>query len=288
MIETPLWFLITLVQFGIFMLAGAVVFWVKYRKADRCAKQLGARLLQQVGQSTTHKLRIAELEVQLESLNTFEAMYFELEAEHRKLQVLQDEFQQQACALLCDADQARLKQSLDELQGQKQLLENKLKSVQDALEEILAKQADSENAALSGVDVLNTSARVEAEINAIRDVITHQKELITHLNAQVNHLQIEVSDKQQLEALLQSLEAQNQSMTASLAGMQAENTRLKDQVRGLQVQERAQINDNAQEMQQLREALAQRDAAYAELEKRYITIETEYQRIYAKTQNLQA
>lgn len=288
MIETPLWFLIALVQFGIFMLAGAAVFWVKYRKADRCATQLGARLQQQAGQSTTHKLRIAELEVQLESLNSFEEMYFELEAEHRKLQVLQDEFQQQACALLCDEDQARLKQSLDELQGQKQLLENKLKSVQDALEEILTKQADSENAALSGVDVLNTSARVEAEINAIRDVITHQKELITHLNEQVNHLQIEVSDKQQLVALLQRLEAQNQSMTASLAGMQAENTRLKEQVRGLQVQERAQINDNAQEVQQLREALAQRDAAYAELEKRYITIETEYQRIYAKTQKLQA
>ena len=289
MVSTPWWMLALLVQITLIGVFVAAIFYVKAGKAKSALTASQQRLQQHLAQATEHKLKIAEMELQLESLEAFQEMYAELQAQYAELQHLHNEFTRRANELLSDEDQATLHKTLQQLQTEKQQLEQKLKDVGDALQKILAKQhfapwqlAAASQAALAAAD------EVEQEVSAISDVIERQQQLIAKLNQQVSNLQLEVDSKSALQATLDQLQQQNREMHGVVEELQQQNQVLHKQIQAMQVKERADGNHLADEVKQLQQTLAEKEQAYRDLHKLYAALETEYQRIYAKTHKIQA
>ena len=285
MVSTPWWILAMLAQATLIGVFVAVVYFYKAGQAKAALLTVQQRMQQQLAQTTEHKLKIAEMELQLESLDAFQEMYFELQEQHTQLQAAYDEFARHANALLSDEDQTTLQQ----LQTEKEKLEHKLKEVGDALQQILVKQHfPPEQLEAAGKAALAAVDEVEVEVRAIGDVIEHQQRLIEQLNEQVTSLQLEVDAKQTLEAAIAQLRQQNQEMGGVVAELKQQNGGLRDQVQAMEVKERADGNHLAGEVKLLQQALAEKENAYAELYKQFVAIEAEYQKIYAKTHKIQA
>jgi len=289
MVTTPWWILALLVQLTLIGLFVAVFFFYRTGKSKATLAEMQQRLQQHLTQATAHKLKIAEMELQLESLQAFEEMYFELQEQHGKLQAVQDEFTEKANALLSDEDQAKLQNTLQQLQLEKDKLEQKLKSVDSALHEILSKQHfPPEQLETAGKAALAAADQVEQEVKAISDVIEQQQRLITELNTRVNTLQLEVDAKQQLEAAIEQLRQQNREMGGVVEDLRQQNQALRKQIQAMEVKERSTDNHLADEVKRLQQALTEKETAYAALHKQFVAIEAEYQKIYAKTHKLQA
>lgn len=289
MVSTPWWMLALLVQITLIGVFVAALFYFKTGKAKLALAVSRERLQQHLAQATEHKLKIAEMELQLESLEAFQEMYAELQEQHAKLQTLHNEFTREANELLSDEDQATLQNTLQQLQTEKALLEQKLKDVGDALQKILANQhfAPSQLAA-AGKAALAAADEVEKEVSAISEVIEHQQLLIAQLNQQVNNLQLEVDTKAALQTTMGQLQQQNQEMHGVLDELKQQNQALHTQIQAMEVKERADGNHLADEVKRLQQALAEKEQAYHDLHKLHAALETEYQRIYAKTHKIQA
>lgn len=285
----PWWALAILVQISIVGIVVAGVFYLKSKQAGTALAKVQARLQQQLEQATMHKHKIAEMELQLESLDAFQEMYFELQEQHEKLTVAHEEFSSKANELLSDEDQAKLQTTLYQLQVERDKLEQKLQKVGASLQHILEKQNFSPTeqdaagkAAQAAVD------EVDNEIQAIGDVIEQQQRLIEELKQRLASLQIEVDGKQELEAMIAQLKQQNGQMGATLADMQQQNQALSQQVAAMQVSQRAADSEAIEQVKQLQHALDEKEKAYDALYKKYTAIEAEYQNIYAKTQKIRA
>jgi uncharacterized protein YoxC len=289
MVSTPWWILALLVQLTLIGLFVAVFYFLKLGKSKAALTALQQRLQQQLAQATEHKLKIAEMELQLESLDTFQEMYFELQAQHENLKTAQEEFSSKANELLSDDDQAKLQTTLQQLQTEKEKLEQKLKEVGDSLQQILAKQhfapAQLEAASKAALAAVN---EVEHEIQAIGNVIEQQQRLIEQLNHQVSSLQLEVDTKQDLEKVIAQLRQQNQEMGGMVNELTEQNQALQQQVRAMHVKERTSDSYPGEELKRVQHALDEKEKAYAELYKQFVAIEAEYQKIYAKTHKIQA
>ena len=289
MVSTPWWILALLVQITLVGVFVAVIYYLKAGKTNMAAVVNQQRMQQQLAQATKLKLKIAEMELQLESIDAFQEMYFELQQQHDKLQSLHNEFTRQANELLSDEDQAKLQGTLQQLQHEKTQLEQKLKGVGDALQQILAKQHFApEQLEAAGKAALAAADEVDQEVSAISDVIERQQQLIAQLHQQVNSLQLEVDAKQSLESAIGQLQQQNQDMGSVLVQLKQQNGGLREQIQAMEVKERADGNHLADEVKRLQQLLAEKEQAYAELYKQYTAIEDEYQRIYAKTHKIQA
>lgn len=277
------------VQLTLIGLFVAAYYFHKTSKAKAALAALQQRLQQHLAQATEHKLKIAEMELQLESLDAFQEMYFELQDQHEKLQSLHAEFTSKANALLSDDDQTKLQHTLQQLQSEKEKLELKLKEVGDALQQILAKQHFApEQLEAAGRAALAAVDEVEKEVRAIGSVIEQQQRLIEHLHQQVGTLQIEVDAKQALEQTIGQLRQQNNEMGGVVEELKQQNQNLHKQIKAMEVKERAGGSHLADEVKRLQQALAEKEQAYAELYKQYVAIEAEYQKIYAKTHKIQA
>lgn len=289
MVLTPWWILAGLAQVALIGVFVAVYYFFKAGQARAALLAIQQRMQQQLAQITESKLKIAEMELQLESLDAFQEMYFELQDQHEKLQAVHDEFTHHANALLSEADQAKLQSTLQQLQTEKDQLELKLKTLGQALHQILAKQHfPPEHLDVAGKAALAAVDEVEVEVRAIGGVIEQQQRLIEQLNQQVSALQLEVDSRQTLEAAIAQLQQQNQDMGRVVEQLQQQNGELRVQVQAMEVKERADGNHLAEEVRQLQQALTEKENAYAELYKQFVAIEAEYQKIYAKTHKIQA
>ena len=289
MVTTPWWILALLVQITLIGVFVAALYYVKTGKA-KIALAASQQLLQQhLAQATEHKLKIAEMELQLESLDAFQEMYFELQEQHEKLENMHDDFTRQANELLSDEDQAKLQSTLQQLQTEKEKLEQKLKEVGDALQQILAKQHFAPGQLeVAGKAALAAADEVEKEVRAVSDVIEHQQYLIEQLNQQVSTLQLEADARQALEAAIAQLRHQNQEMGGVLEELKVQNGTLREQIQAMEIKERADGNHLADEVKRLQHALSEKEQAYAKLHKEYVAIEDEYQKIYAQKHKIQA
>lgn len=284
-VTTPWWVLVALVQINVVVIIVAILFYSKFKHASSALVDEQARMRQQIDQATTHKLKIAEMELQLESLDAFQEMYFELQSQHEKLQAAHEEFTAKASELLSDEDQAKLQTILYELRVEKDKLEQKLQKVGSSLQHILDKQQrlregetdSSAKAVYAAVD------EVDNEIQAIGDVIEQQQQLIDQLNQQLASMQLEIAAKQQLEAMIAPLQQQNAQLGEVVAGLNQQNQRLKLDLKTMEAEGRAVGSDFADELQRLQQALEDKEQAYDALYKKYVAIEAEYQNIYAKT-----
>lgn len=289
MVTTPWWILALLAQITLVGVFVAALYYVKSAKAKIALAASQQRLQQHLSQATGHKLKIAEMELQLESLDAFQGMYFELQEQHEKLQSLHDEFSRHANELLSDEDQVKLQSTLQQLQTEKAQLEQKLKHIGDALQQILAKQHFApEQLGAAGKAALAAADEMEKEVRAISDVIEHQQHLIEQLTQQIDTLQLEVDARQALEAAIAQLRHQNQEMGGVLDELKAQNGTLREQIQAMEIKERADGNHLVDEVERLQHALTEKEQAYAKLYKEYVAIEAEYQKIYAQKHKIQA
>jgi chromosome segregation ATPase len=289
MVSTPWWILALLVQISLIGIFVAVLYYVRTAKAYSSLAASQQRLQQQLAQATEHKLKIAEMELQLESLETFQELYTELQEQHQTLQKLHDEFADKANAMLSEDDRAALHTTLQQLQDEKARLEQKLKSVGASLQEILVKQhfvpAQLEAA---GKAAMAAADEVEKEVSAIGGVIEQQRLLIMQLNQQVSSLQLEVDAKQSMQTTLGQLQAQNRQMSEVQEELKVQNRELREQIQAMEVKERADGRYLTEELARLQQALSEKEQMYRELHKQHVALEAEYQRIYAKSQKIQA
>ena len=289
MVSMPWWILALLVQLTLVGVFVAVFYYFQSGKVKVALLAAQQRLQQQLALTTEHKLKIAEMELQLESLDAFQEMYFELQEQHEKLQLLHDEFASKANELLSEEDRATLQTTLAQLQTEKEKLEQKLKQVGEALQRILAKQHfPPEQLEAAGKAAQAAIDGVEIEVRAIGDVIEQQQRLIEQLHGQVSNLQVELDARQTLERTVSQLRDQNQEMGGVVEELKKQNQHLREQVHAMEVKERASDSHLAEQLKQLQQELVGKENAYAELYKQYVAIEAEYQKIYAKTHKIQA